>query len=177
MFKDRTTATISVVAAIAIVIMVVALITSPAPQAAVAPTSTTTPATTVPPTPNQTAVALATQAVGSDVQTTASGLKYRVVTEGTGPKPSATDTVTVNYRGVLLDGTQFDSSYDRGQPATFAVNGVIKGWTEGLQLMPVGSTYIFTIPPELGYGANANGPIPANATLVFQVELISIAGK
>jgi FKBP-type peptidyl-prolyl cis-trans isomerase len=109
------------------------------------------------------------------VTTTASGLKYEVLTEGSGPKPSATDTVTVNYKGTLTDGTVFDSSYDRGQPATFPLNRVIKGWTEGVQLMNVGSKYRFTIPPELGYGAaGAGGKIPPNATLVFEVELLKI---
>lgn len=109
------------------------------------------------------------------VQTTASGLKYEVLREGDGPKPSATDSVTVHYKGTLTDGTVFDSSYDRGQPATFPLNRVIKGWTEGLQLMPVGSKYRLTIPPELGYGAaGAGGKIPPNATLVFEVELLKI---
>lgn len=111
----------------------------------------------------------------SKVTTTASGLKYEVVTEGSGAKPSATDNVTVHYKGTLTDGTVFDSSYDRGEPATFPLNRVIKGWTEGLQLMTPGSKYIFTIPPELGYGAaGAGGKIPPNATLVFEVELIKI---
>ena len=109
------------------------------------------------------------------VITTASGLKYEVLTEGSGPKPSATDNVTVHYKGTLTDGTVFDSSYDRGQPATFPLNRVIKGWTEGVQLMSPGSKYRFTIPPELGYGAaGAGGRIPPNATLVFEVELIKI---
>jgi FKBP-type peptidyl-prolyl cis-trans isomerase len=109
------------------------------------------------------------------VTTTASGLKYEVLTEGSGPKPSATDSVTVHYKGTLTDGTVFDSSYDRGQPATFPLNRVIKGWTEGVQLMSVGSKYRFTIPPELGYGAQgAGGKIPPNSTLVFDVELIKI---
>ena len=109
------------------------------------------------------------------VTTTASGLKYEVMKEGSGAKPSATDNVTVNYKGTLTDGTVFDSSYDRGQPATFPLNRVIKGWTEGVQLMTVGSKYRFTIPPELGYGAaGAGGKIPPNATLVFEVELLKI---
>lgn len=173
MFKDRTTATISVVAVIAIIIMVVALITSPGTRAVVAPTQAAA-SNSSGGSPDPTAIALATQAVGSDVQTTASGLKYRVITEGTGAKPTASSTVTVNYRGVLPDGTEFDSSYKRNQPATFSVGGVIRGWTEGLQLMSVGSKYVFTVPPELGYGAQGNGPVPPNATLIFEVELLSI---
>lgn len=82
--------------------------------------------------------------------------------------------MTVHYKGELLNGTVFDSSYDRGEPITFALNQVIKGWTEGVQLMPVGSKYKFTIPSDLGYGARGQGPIPANSTLIFQVELLGI---
>ena len=109
------------------------------------------------------------------VTTTVSGLQYEVLTEGTGPKPSATDNVTVHYKGTLTDGTVFDSSYDRGQPATFPLNRVIPGWTEGVQLMSVGSKYKLTIPPNLGYGAaGAGGKIPPNSTLIFEVELIKI---
>ncbi len=131
------------------------------------------PAATAPAT-GDTKVAAAPKETGK-VTTTASGLKYEVLTEGSGPKPSATDSVTVNYKGTLTDGTVFDSSYDRGQPATFPLNRVIKGWTEGVQLMNVGSKYRFTIPPELGYGAaGAGGKIPPNATLVFDVELLKI---
>lgn len=108
------------------------------------------------------------------VQTSASGLQYRVVTEGTGPKPAATDTVRVHYKGTLLNGETFDSSYDRGEPAQFALNQVVPGWQEGLQLMPRGSRYRIWIPSELGYGeqGTAGGPIGPNATLVFEVELI-----
>lgn len=107
--------------------------------------------------------------------TTASGLKYEVLTEGSGPKPIATDTVTVHYKGTLTDGKVFDSSYDRGQPLSFPLNRVIKGWTEGLQLMSVGSKYRLTIPSDLGYGAaGAGGVIPPNATLIFEVELLKI---
>jgi FKBP-type peptidyl-prolyl cis-trans isomerase FklB len=107
------------------------------------------------------------------VKTTASGLQYKVLKEGTGPQPKATDTVTVNYRGTLINGTEFDSSYKRGQPATFPLNGVIKGWTEGLQLMKQGAKYQLFVPPDLAYGQRAVGPdIPANSTLIFEVELL-----
>ncbi|MEO5621791.1 MAG: FKBP-type peptidyl-prolyl cis-trans isomerase [Dokdonella sp.] len=108
------------------------------------------------------------------VKTTASGLQYLVEKEGTGPKPKATDTVKVNYLGTKIDGTKFDSSYDRGQPATFPLNGVIKGWSEGLQLMPVGSKYKLFVPADLAYRENAPGPIGPNATLIFEVELLGI---
>ena len=109
------------------------------------------------------------------VKATASGLQYEVLRPGSGAKPAATATVTVNYEGRLLDGSVFDSSYKRGQPSSFPLNGVIKGWTEGLQLMPVGSKYRFYIPSELAYGVNGSGDsIPPNSTLVFDVELISI---
>lgn len=109
------------------------------------------------------------------VTTTPSGLQYEVLTEGTGPRPSATDRVRVHYRGTLVDGTQFDSSRDRGEPATFTLNGVIPGWTEALQLMRIGSTYRLVVPPELGYGAAGAGPhIGPDATLVFEVELLGI---
>ncbi len=112
------------------------------------------------------------------VKTTASGLQYEVLTEGTGPSPAATDTVAVHYEGKLLDGTIFDSSYKRGQPAEFPLNRVIPGWTEGVQLMKTGSKYRFTIPPELGYGAQgAGGVIPPNAVLVFDIELLGVQGK
>lgn len=110
----------------------------------------------------------------SGVKTTASGLQYEVEKEGTGPKPKASDTVKVNYLGTKIDGTKFDSSYDRGQPATFPLNGVIKGWSEGLQLMPVGSKYKLYVPADLAYGENAPGPIGPNATLIFEVELLGI---
>jgi len=113
------------------------------------------------------------------VVTLPSGLQYKVLQEGTGPKPAATDTVECNYKGTLLDGTEFDSSYKRGQTAKFPVNQVIKGWTEALQLMPVGSKWELFIPPSLGYGerGTGNGPIGPNATLVFEVELVSIQPK
>jgi len=108
------------------------------------------------------------------VKVTASGLQYEVVKQGTGPKPKATDTVKVDYTGTKLDGTKFDSSVDRGQPATFPLNQVVPGWTEGLQLMPVGSEYKFYIPGKLGYGERGPPQIGPNATLVFDVKLISI---
>src|SRR6478609_4318683 len=106
------------------------------------------------------------------VKTTASGLQYKVEKEGTGAPPKPTDMVTVNYRGTLIDGTEFDSSYKRGQPATFPVNGVIKGWTEALQLMKQGAKYQLFIPSSLAYGERAMGPdIGANSALIFDVEL------
>lgn len=109
------------------------------------------------------------------VRTTESGLQYQVITEGRGAKPAATDRVRVHYTGTLLDGTQFDSSVDRGTPAEFALNGVIPGWTEALQLMSVGSKYKLFIPSELAYGENGTpGPIGPNATLIFEVELLEI---
>jgi FKBP-type peptidyl-prolyl cis-trans isomerase FkpA len=108
------------------------------------------------------------------VKTTASGLQYEVLKEGTGPNPKATDTVTVNYKGTLMDGTTFDSSYDRGQPATFVLNQVIPGWTEGVQLMKPGAKYRFYIPSNLAYGEQAPPQIGPNAPLIFEVELLSI---
>ena len=118
---------------------------------------------------------LAKNKAAAGVQTTASGLQYQVVQQGDGPKPAATDTVKVHYVGTLLDGTKFDSSVDRGQPAQFALNAVIPGWTEALQLMPVGSKYTLWIPSELGYGDRGTpGPIGPNATLKFEVELLEI---
>ncbi len=108
------------------------------------------------------------------VKTTASGLQYEVITEGTGPKPSETDSVVCHYKGTLLDGSQFDNSYERGQPVTFTVNGVIKGWTEALQLMPAGSKYKLYIPHQLAYGTNEVGTIPAGSLLVFEVELLEV---
>jgi FKBP-type peptidyl-prolyl cis-trans isomerase len=117
---------------------------------------------------------LANNAKKPGIKTTASGLQYEVLKEGNGAKPKPTDTVVVNYAGTLLNGTEFDNSYKRGQPIEFPLNGVIRGWTEGLQLMPVGSKYKFYIPHDLGYGPNGNGPIPGGATLVFEVELLNI---
>jgi FKBP-type peptidyl-prolyl cis-trans isomerase len=112
------------------------------------------------------------------VVTLPSGLEYKILSAGSGPKPTASDSVVCNYRGTLLDNTEFDSSYKRGQPATFAVSQVIKGWTEALQLMPVGSKWQLFIPPDLAYGERGQGPvIGPNATLIFEVELLSIQGK
>ena len=109
------------------------------------------------------------------VKTTASGLQYKVMKEGAGAQPKETDTVTVNYRGTLINGAEFDSSYKRGQPATFPVNGVIKGWTEALQLMKTGSKYQLFIPADLAYGARAVGPdITPNSALIFEVELLEV---
>jgi FKBP-type peptidyl-prolyl cis-trans isomerase len=110
------------------------------------------------------------------VKTTASGLQYQVIKEGSGSSPKATDNVSVHYKGALLNGTEFDSSYKRGTPATFPLNGVIKGWTEGVQLMKVGGTTRFFIPSELAYGENPRpgGPIGPNAVLIFDVELLGI---
>jgi len=120
---------------------------------------------------------LAANATKPGVVTLPSGLQYKVLTPGTGPKPAATDSVVCNYRGTLLDNTEFDSSYKRGQPATFPVTGVIKGWTEALQLMPAGSKWQLFIPADLAYGERGQGPIGPNATLVFEVELMSIQPK
>src|ERR1700693_1767644 len=103
-----------------------------------------------------------------------SGLQYRILKAGTGPKPTANDTVLCNYRGTLINGTEFDSSYKRGQPAKFAVTGVIKGWTEALQLMPVGSKWELYIPSDLAYGEGGNQGIPPSSALVFEIELVSI---
>jgi FKBP-type peptidyl-prolyl cis-trans isomerase FklB len=111
----------------------------------------------------------------SEVTTTASGLQYEVLTPGSGAKPAATDEVTVHYHGTLLDGTIFDSSVERGDPATFPLNRVISGWTEGLQLMPTGAKYRFYIPYDLAYGSQAAGAkIAPYSTLIFEVELIKI---
>ncbi|MDH3787215.1 MAG: FKBP-type peptidyl-prolyl cis-trans isomerase [Xanthomonadales bacterium] len=108
------------------------------------------------------------------VQVTDSGLQYKVVVMGDGAKPAASDKVTVHYRGTLLNGEEFDSSYSRNQPTSFQLDQVIPGWTEGLQMMPVGSKFMFYIPPNLAYGPNGGGPIGPNSTLIFEVELLSI---
>ncbi len=108
------------------------------------------------------------------VTTTDSGLQYKVVKKGDGPKPTTTDVVEVHYKGTFIDGTQFDSSYDRGETATFGVTQVIKGWTEALHLMNVGSIFELAIPEDIAYGASGRGSIPPYSTLVFTVELVSI---
>ncbi|WP_413400955.1 FKBP-type peptidyl-prolyl cis-trans isomerase [Pseudoalteromonas sp. KJ71-7] len=117
---------------------------------------------------------LADNAKKEGVMVTESGLQYEVMSEGEGAKPVATDVVKVHYKGTLLDGTEFDSSYSRNEPTTFPLNRVIPGWTEGLQLMTVGSKYKFTIPSDLAYGDRDLGKIPANSTLIFEVELLEI---
>jgi FKBP-type peptidyl-prolyl cis-trans isomerase FklB len=111
------------------------------------------------------------------VKTTASGLQYEVITEGQGNKPAAIDTFVAHYRGTLLNGTEFDASYNRGQPLTLGVSQVIRGWTEGLQLMPIGSKYKFWIPYDLGYGVMGQGQIPGGALLIFEVELLDVKKK
>lgn len=111
------------------------------------------------------------------VKTLASGLEYKVITEGKGKAPKDTDTVTVHYKGTLIDGTEFDSSYKRNAPATFPVNGVIKGWTEALQLMKEGSKWELFIPANLAYGESGRPGIPPNSVLIFEVELIKIEQK
>ena len=117
---------------------------------------------------------LASNRSGAGVITTESKLQYKVITEGTGRKPTTEDIVIVHYTGKLLDGTVFDSSVERGEPAEFPVTGVIRGWTEVLLLMPVGSKYQVWIPSELGYGEQGNGPIKPNSVLDFEVELLGI---
>lgn len=203
MFKDRTSATIIILAVLALIVMGAAMVASSQNRAAqvqqtaerltaLAPTNdlltqaaaerqatqaiVDATATEVAAQGMVTSVALATNAAGDDIQTTDSGLQYRVITEGSGPKPTVNDTVTVNYRGVFPDGTEFDSSYSRNQPATFPINRVIAGWAEGLQLMSVGAKYIFILPSDLAYGEQGYAPvIPPNATLIFEVELLDIA--
>ncbi len=118
---------------------------------------------------------LATNAKKEGVVVTNSGLQYKVLENGTGSRPKATDTVNVHYKGTFIDGKTFDSSYDRGEPISFPLNRVIPGWTEGVQLMPVGSKYEFYIPYQLAYGERgAGGAIPGYATLIFVVELLAI---
>jgi len=117
---------------------------------------------------------LAENAGKPGIQITSTGLQYEVLTEGTGRRPSSTDVVQVHYEGRLIDGTLFDNSYEHGAPVQFPLDRVITGWSEGLQLMRVGSRYRFFIPSELGYGQFGFGPIPGNATLIFTVELLDI---
>ncbi len=118
---------------------------------------------------------LAANKAKDGVVTLPSGLQYTVITAGTGPKPTLEQTVVCQYKGTLIDGKEFDSSYKRGQPATFPVKGVIKGWTEALQLMPVGSKWQVFVPPDLAYGARGAGAdIGPNATLIFEIELVAI---
>ena len=121
---------------------------------------------------------LAADKTKEGVVTLPSGLQYKVLTQGTGPKPTVNDVVVCNYRGTFIDGKEFDSSYKRGQPSTFAVAGVIPGWTEALQLMPVGSKWQLVIPPNLAYGSQGHGrDIEPNRALIFEVELLSIKEK
>jgi FKBP-type peptidyl-prolyl cis-trans isomerase FklB len=122
---------------------------------------------------------LAANKTKEGVQTLPDGLQYKILTTGNGPKPTATDTVVANYKGTLINGTEFDSSYKRGQPATFPVGQVIKGWTEILQMMPVGSKWEVYIPSDLAYGPQGpgRGPIGPNETLIFEIELVSIQPK
>lgn len=117
---------------------------------------------------------LAENAKKAGVTTTTSGLQYEVLSQGKGAKPKPSDIVKVHYHGTLIDGSVFDSSIQRGEPAVFQLDQVIQGWTEALQLMPVGSKYRLTLPPELAYGDQGAGPIPANSVLIFEVELLSI---
>ena len=120
---------------------------------------------------------LAANKTKEGVVTLPSGLQYKILTAGTGPKPTASDSVVCNYRGTLINGTEFDSSYKRGKPTTFGVGQVIKGWTEALQLMPVGSKWQLFIPAGLAYGERGPGEIGPNATLIFEIELLSIQDK
>lgn len=121
---------------------------------------------------------LADNKTKAGVVTLPSGLQYKILKEGTGPKPTASDTVSCNYRGTLINGTEFDSSEKHGGPASFGVNQVIKGWTEALQLMPVGSKWELFVPAELAYGERSPGPeIGPNSTLIFDIDLLSIKGK
>jgi FKBP-type peptidyl-prolyl cis-trans isomerase FklB len=122
-------------------------------------------------------VFLAANKAKEGVITLPSGLQYKVLTAGTGPKPTATDSVVCNYRGTFINGTEFDSSYKTKEPATFPVTGVIKGWTEALQLMPVGSKWQLFVPSDLAYGPGGRPGIPPSATLIFEVELLSIKPK
>ena len=117
---------------------------------------------------------LAENAVKEGVKTTASGLQYKIIKEGQGKSPTATSTVRAHYKGTLIDGTKFDSSYDRGEPIEIGLNQVVPGWTEGFQLLKEGSKAILWIPSDLGYGNRSSGPIPGGSTLIFEVELIEV---
>jgi FKBP-type peptidyl-prolyl cis-trans isomerase len=112
--------------------------------------------------------------LSKDAVTTSSGLQYKALITGTGRKPKSNSKVTVHYRGLLLNGVTFDSSYDDEEPVSLGLRSVIKGWIEGLQLMPVGSVFVFMIPPELAYGDSSSGAIPPNATLIFEIELFGV---
>ncbi len=108
------------------------------------------------------------------VKTLPSGLQYKILTEGSGRSPKASDQVVVNYKGMLINGTEFDNSYKRGEPTTFQVNKLVRGWTEALQLMKENSKWQLFVPPELGYGPGGAGPIPPNSTLIFEIELLAV---
>jgi len=112
--------------------------------------------------------------IDKEAVTTSTGLQYKILALGKGRKPEAKNTVKVHYRGLLLNGVEFDSSYSEDEPISLSLKRVIKGWTEGIQLMPTGSVFVFLIPPELAYGEKGSGPIPPNATLIFVVELFDI---
>lgn len=144
--------------------------------AAVASLALTTPNLMAQSAPEKGKTYLAENAKKEGVKTTASGLQYKVLQEGTGKSPKATDTVLVHYRGTLLDGTEFDSSYKRKEPIEFPLNGVIAGWTEGVQLMKEGAKYQFVIPSDLAYGRRGTpgGPIGPDETLIFEVELLKV---
>jgi FKBP-type peptidyl-prolyl cis-trans isomerase len=112
--------------------------------------------------------------LSKEAVTTSSGLQYKALITGTGRKPKSNSKVTVHYRGLLLNGVTFDSSYDDEEPVSLGLRSVIKGWIEGLQLMPVGSVFVFMIPPELAYGDSSSGSIPPNSTLIFEIELFGV---
>ena len=154
--QDRTLLITGVIVAVAVIAVVALLLTSNNPPASQGGCGT-----------------LISEYNAGGRTTTASGLEYQVLAQGDGPQPAASSNVTAHYRGCLLNGTQFDSSYDRGQPSSFSLAGVIAGWTEGLQLMPTGSRYLFYIPSELAYGAQGRPPtIAPDTPLLFEVELL-----